>query len=102
MDINEVVRIAMLVLNFVVSNWETIALLPLVVYYIRNKMWDKLFALAVKEGMKFKDVDKTVIKGEEIKENVVAVMKQTVSGKFYNKEELEEISKIAYKLKVKE
>jgi hypothetical protein len=60
MDINEVVRIAMLVLNFVVSNWETIALLPLVVYYIRNKMWDKLFALAVKEGMKFKDVDKTV------------------------------------------
>jgi hypothetical protein len=96
------VEIGLNVLNFVKDNWEYFTMIPLVIYYIKNKMWNELLLLAVKESMKFKNVDKKVIPNEVKKENVVKGVQTNWLGKLFSTDKVEEAVEIGYKTQVKE
>lgn len=98
----EVLDVIMNVMNFLGNNWETITLIPLAIYYIKNKMWNELLMLAVKESMKFKNVDKKVLPNELKKENVVKGVQTNWLGKMFSTEKVEEAVEIGYKTQVKE
>ena len=102
MDINLVVDFLINFVNFIVNNISTIALIPLVIYYIRNQMWIELFNLAVKESSKFAQLDKSVLSNEEKKEGVVEAINTKFISNFFKQESKEDMAESAYRLKVKE
>jgi hypothetical protein len=101
MDINLMLDVIMKAINFIVNNVETIALIPLVIYYIRNQMWLQLFQLAVKESAKFAQIDKKQLSNEEKKDNVVEAVNTSFFAKFFNDKLKDELVESAYKLNVK-
>jgi hypothetical protein len=102
MDINLMLDVIMKAINFIVNNVETIALIPLVIYYVRNQMWLQLFQLAVKESAKFAQIDKKQLSNEEKKDNVVEAVNTSFFAKFFNDKLKDELVESAYKLNVKE
>lgn len=98
----EALDIGMLVLNFVMNNWEYVTMIPLVIYYIKNKMWNELLNLAVKESMKFKNVDKKLLSNEDKKANVVSGVKTKIISNLFSENKIDEAVEIAYKTQVKE